>query len=280
MKVKLFVAAAVIMCRALVQGQDYPLGVRAQALGGSGVAFASDPEGQLLNPALLAGLNGWGATVFYSHPFGVREIALSSLCLRGQIDKFACGGAIVRLAHESFEDQLFQFSLARSFSFQKKSSSRTSHPARLAFGLQAGVREIGIPGYGKTHAVIVNFGTVARLNEQLVWGARLGNLFDAKIGAAREPLPREMSLGISYIPKSITVFQFEVYKESDFPLEFRGGVEYRVLPPLSLRMGIGSSPDRLTFGMALWLRFVVFHFAAFSHDDLGWTQQYAVTLRK
>jgi hypothetical protein len=118
------------------------------------------------------------------------------------------------------------------------------------------------------------------LNDHFTWGVKLGNVFNARIGKTVEPLPREMSVGLGYMPKPGAVFQLDFYKESGFPLEVRGGMEHRVLSPLSLRMGISTSPDRLTCGLALWLRPAVLHVTAFSHPDLGWTQQYAVTLRK
>jgi hypothetical protein len=152
MKVKGIVSTALLFCCCTpVAGQDYALGVRAQAMGGSGVAFAADPEGQLLNPALPAELAGWAATMFYSHPFGIREIALSSLCLHGRLDKIACGAAFIRLAHEYFEDQFYQLTLARSLALPDKQGT-----ARLAFGLQMVLREIHIPDYGKARAFITN----------------------------------------------------------------------------------------------------------------------------
>ncbi len=280
MKVKGIVATALLLGGTFALSQDYPLGARAQAMGGSGVAFAAEPEAQLLNPALLAELDKWGATVFYSHPFGMREIVLSSLCLRGQLGKIAGGAALVRLGHENFEDRCYQLSLAHAFSFRKKTSPQTQPPARISFGLLAAWREIQISNYGQTRAFLAGLGCVARLGGHFVWGAKLGNLLHAKMGAAREPLPREMSVGFGYFPRAGAVFQFDVYKESAFPLEVRGGIEYRVVSPLSLRLGISSNPDRLTCGMALWLRQVCLHITVFSHADLGWTQQYAVTLQK
>jgi hypothetical protein len=276
MKVKgIVVTELLLCCWSFAGSQDYPLGVRAQAMGGSGVAFAADPEGQLLNPALPAERGEWAATVFYSHPFGIREIGLSSLCLRGRLDKIACGAAFIRLAHEYFEDQFYQLTLAHSFSFPNKRGT-----ARLSCGLQAVLREIHILNYGKARAFVTNFGCVARLSEHFRWGAKLGNFLNARIGEAVETLPQEVCVGLGYFPKAGAVFQLDFYKESDFPLEVRGGIEYRVLAPLSLRMGISSNPDRLTCGLALWLRPAVLHVTAFSHPDLGWTQQYAVTLRK
>lgn len=277
MKVKGIVSMAALLGWSWASGQDYPLGVRTQALGGSGAAFAFDAEGQLLNPALPAGLEGWSAALFYSHPFGIREIALSSLCLAGGFDKSAFGLALVRLGHENFEDHFYQIALAYDFFSAPQSSSRTN--SRLALGLQAVWRDLRISNYGRAHALIVNFGSVARWGEHFSWGAKIGNLLNAKFGAAAEPLPRELSFGIGYQPRPGAVLQFDIYKEDGFPLEMRGGVEYRVLAPLSLRLGLGSNPDRLTCGLAVWLRPVIFQATAFSHADLGWTQQYGVTLR-
>jgi len=281
MKVKRIVFCALVVgSRVLAQTQDYPVGVRAQAMGGSGVACAVDPEGQLLNPALVAELSAWAATAFYSHPFGVQEITLSSLCLRGRIGAIAGGAALLRLAHESFQDQVGEFTLAHSFSVTRRAPAGQSSGLRFSWGVQVAVREIAITHYGATRTLIASMGGVAQLNSRLTWGAKLGNLFDAKIGTAHEPLPREMCLGIACLLKPGAVFQLDAYKESDFPLEWRGGVEYRVLAPLSLRLGLSSNPNRLTCGFALWLRPLLLQIAVFSHTDLGWTQQYAVTLQK
>lgn len=46
MKVKKIVLAMTIVWACAVSAQDYPLGIRAQAMGGSGVSLAKDAEGQ------------------------------------------------------------------------------------------------------------------------------------------------------------------------------------------------------------------------------------------
>jgi hypothetical protein len=71
----------------------------------------------------------------------------------------------------------------------------------------------------------------------------------------------------------------DLYKQNNFAEEWRIGIETNPLSPLLLRLGVGTNPDRLTAGFALRVSKLSLQFAAFSHSDLGWTEQFAVTLR-
>jgi hypothetical protein len=249
--------------------QDYPIGIRAQALGGAGVAKGRDAESLYQNPALLTEVPGAALTAFYSQPFGLKELRLSSLAGSAQWKRFSFGAALVDFGNDLFRDRMLHLALARSFL-----------PAeRLGIGISAAVRQLRISGYGEDSAILFNFGTQLRLSESLAWGTALTNLFEAEIGRKQEKLPRSVCIGFSYSPTAIVTLQMDLYKQSQFPQEWRVGIEVNPLPILLLRTGIGSNPDRLTFGFALRLLKVSLQFAAFSHTDLGWTQQYAVAVR-
>lgn len=278
MKVKKIVLAMTIVWACAASAQDYPLGIRAQAMGGSGVSLAKDAEGQYHNPALLAELATFNATLFYSRLFGLSELPLSSAAVAGRLGKFGLGGSAVRLGHDLFHEQLFQLALAHAWQF------RTARPgagtSSMSFGMQFVLKQTRIAQYGEQQTLLVNIGVLAHLSEQWAWGMAAGNLLGAKTGGTQERLPRHVTLGLSYAPDARFAAQVDLYKQSDFSPEWRIGFEVGVLAPLLLRLGINENPDRFTCGLALLTRPLIVHVTAFSHVDLGWTQQMAITLRR
>lgn len=267
MKVKQIVFLALGIIDTIALAQEFPLGVRAQALGGAGVAKGREAEALLVNPALLSDLSGLTFTAFYSHPFGIKELRLSSFSVSASKAALAIGAAVVDFGNAFYSDRRYHLAVSRNVLPKQ----------RLALGLGAALRHLRITGYGDDSALLLNLGTRLRLSESLTLGSAINNFLNAAIGQRQEKLPRSAGLGFAYAPTATVTLQMEVYKQNNFPEEWRLGIEANPLPPLLLRTGIGTNPDRLTFGLALRLLKINLQFAAFSHTDLGWTQQFAVT---
>jgi hypothetical protein len=140
------------------------------------------------------------------------------------------------------------------------------------------LRHLRITNYGDDSALLFNLGTQLRLSESLTLGSAFTNVLDAAIGRQQEKLPRSVCLGLAYSPASTVTLQMDLYKQNNFSEEWRIGIEANPLSPLLLRLGVGTNPDRLATGFALRVFKFSLQFAAFSHTDLGWTEQFAVTL--
>lgn len=272
MKVKPFIWLLVLLQSRALLAQDYNLGVRAQALGGSGVAFANDPEGQFTNPAVLTQVPGKAVTLFYSRPFGIKEITLSSVSASATFDKMSFSGAVVHLGQSHFNDYTYLLSFAIEPSVPT-ARGKTAKPFSL--GIQSAFRHVRVSSYEAQRTWQLHAGVLAPINQQFAWGAAFGNF----IGSGRDRPPRSLTLGLSYRPSLKFIGQIDFYKQSGFTQEIRGGMEMILLEPLVLRAGLATNPDRFTVGLAFALKPVVLHFTTFSHFDLGWTQQYAATLR-
>jgi hypothetical protein len=269
MKVKLFVVWALMSIHTFALAQEFPLGIRAQALGGAGAAKGREAEALLDNPALLANLAGSTFTAFYSHPFGIKELRLSSYSGSLCYANWALGAAFVDLGHALYSDRRYHLALARSFL-----------PAqRMTIGLSGTLRHLRISEYGDDSAMLLNLGMHFRLSEAILLGSAFANLLDATLGQQQEQLPRQVCFGLAYLPTRTLTLQMDLYKQNDFSEEWRLGIEVNPLAPLLLRFGVGTNPDRLTCGLALQVFKFNLQFAAFSHTDLGWTEQFAVTLR-
>jgi hypothetical protein len=268
MKVKQIVILALTISDTLALAQEFPLGVRAQAQGGASVAKGSEAEALLANPALLADLPGLTFTAFYTQPFAIKELRLNSFSASASMTLLAFGGAVVDFGNALYRDRWYHLAVSRNVLPKQ----------RLALGFSATLRHLRITGYGDDSAMLLNLGTRVRLSESITFGSAFTNLLDAAIGQRQEKLPHSASLGLAYAPTRTMILQVDLYKQHHFPEEWRLGIEANPLAPLLLRTGIATNPDRLTLGLALRLLKISLQFAAFSHTDLGWTQQFAVTL--
>lgn len=250
--------------------QDYNLGVRAQAMGGSGVALATDPEGQFINPAALAQVPNKAMTLSYSRPFGIKEIALASVALGGAFNQMTLGLAVIHFGHAQFEDQTFAFTGALKFT----ASSRKKETRTLLLGVQSVLRRVQIARYEDRLNWRMHVGLIAPVSKSIAWGAAFGNVLEA----GKEKTARAIALGMSYRSPARFIGQFDIFKQTDFPLELRAGGEMLLLAPLMLRVGMSTNPERFTVGIAFHFKPATVHVTTFSHIDLGWTQQYAATI--
>ncbi|MDZ7292543.1 MAG: hypothetical protein ONB44_20790 [candidate division KSB1 bacterium] len=267
MKVKQIIVAAMLAASAFVQAQEFPLGIRAQALGGATVAKGNEAEILFDNSALLASVPGVTFTAFYSHPFGLKELRLGSFSSSANWRLLALGAAVVDFGNDLYRERRYHIAIARHF-LPKQT---------LALGLSSALRHLRISGYGDDSAILFNLGTRLHLSEALTLGSAFTNVLDASIGRQKERLPRSVCFGFAYSPAASVTLQMDLYKQSNFPEEGRIGIEASPVSALLLRTGVATNPDRLTFGFALRLLKLSLQFAAFSHTDLGWTQQFAMT---
>lgn len=252
------------------RAQPYPVGARMQAMGGAGAAQPYDAEAIYSNAALLSELPGASLTLFYSRPFGLREVNLASISASARIAGFGAGLAAVDFGNEVYHDRYYHAAVARRF----------GENAGFAFGLSLQLRHLSIRGYGSAMALGINLGTAFRLNSKIRGGVFLTNLNQPKMGASGEQISPAASAGMSFSPRAGWTLQLDYHRELGFSDEVRFGVESRVLPMLVVRLGGASNPDRFSAGLAIEFGHVALQAAATTHNDLGTTQFYAISLSR
>lgn len=271
MNVKTLSACAIL---ALVAGrgwtQPYPVGIRTQAMGGSGAAQSQHAEAIFSNTALLADQPGASMILFYSRPFGLREVNLASLALATRVAGFGAGVAMIDFGNEVYHDRYYHAALAKQFG---------ENPV-FALGCAVQLRHLAIRGYGSTTALGVNVGTAFHLNSKIRGGVFITNINQPEVGASREKMPPSAGAGIAYTPRPGWTLQVDFFHELGYNDEVRFGAETRVLPMLLVRLGGASNPDRFSAGLAIELGHAAVQAAANTHSDLGTTQFYAISLTR
>lgn len=239
---------------------QHGLGARITALGHSGSALGAGAWSVFANPALLP--DGEGELSFYSiRHYGISELtdmaAAGAMPLGGRRGNIGIG--LHSFGFELYRESRFRLAYQNSY-------------AGLKFGLVPGLSHINIKNYGSAMAFSLDAGLAySIIDGVLLFGARAMNLNRARLGAAREELPRALAAGLSYHLAERALFTGELYKDVRFPLSWRSGLEVRLINQLYLRGGITTEPLTYALGVGYSLSRLSINLAAQQHYALGWS---------
>ena len=280
------IASAVSPAHAAVFSLNGP-SPQAVALGGSGVAVATDGTALWYNPAGLASVD--------TYQFGLSQNRMGNFSFlnynlaHAAMDLGRWGSAAVAL--RTFSTQAAgsgeklstetTLSLAHGFTLLEDTHSRldlgwTAHFYSLQFGTTAGTYAGEDAGYvggidlGSATAVGIDVGVRASLEDRTTVAAVLRNANRPSIGETdRVQMLERVLLAGSYAPYPgvLTTAEIELESGSE-PARFRTGLEYAPLDELTLRVGTGSDPVNVTGGFLFKFRQLGFEYAFGSHPIL------------
>jgi len=237
-------------------------------MGGAFVGIADNPWALVYNPAGLGRIRSTEASVFYSPQlFGLKELSLASFvfCHSTSLGNFGVSGS--RFGFELYREVTGTISYSNSYR------------DFFSFGLNFTYNSLTIKNYGAAVALGVDIGLLADITEELRWGFFAANVNAPTIGRAKEKLPQLYTSGLGYSPIQGLRIGLDVVKDVRYSTSVRGGLEYNLLDALSLRAGVGSNPATFSFGIGVDRSFVGFDYALTSHQELGLTHQFSVSVR-
>jgi len=233
-------------------------GARGAALGNTSVAHR-DIYGVFSNPAGLLELSNWGIAVMGEQRFLLPEIRLMGVAAAINSDLGAFGLYTHRFGIEAYHEQQFGIQYARAL-FEK-----------FNMGIGMDLLHTRIPDYGGQINLTGHIGLQAHFSEPLWLGMYLFNPFRIKRNNG-EYLPSMLRVGFTYQPSSKVLLTGEAEKDIDFPLRWKGGLEYQYFDLLALRVGFSTHPVQATMGAGLsWEKRWQLDFALQWHQILGWT---------
>ncbi len=144
--------------------------------------------------------------------------------------------------------------------------------SKIDIGVQINYNGIRIAGYGNDAAIGFEIGTVFHLTEKIHTGVHVSNPVGGKFGKdQQEKLSSIYTIGIGYEVSEKVFIGAEVVKEEDLPVNVNTGIQYKILPQLSGKMGISSGTSSGWIGVGLsWRSFHMDITSAF-HPHLGVT---------
>jgi hypothetical protein len=242
-------------------------GARPIGMGGAFVAIADNAWAIIFNPAGLTQLGGDEIAAFYSpQPFGMTELSLASFALVHPTSYGEVGFSVNRFGFDLYREVSGILSYANSYR------------DIFSFGINLTYNSLAIKNYGSTSTIGVDIGILTTVTRGLHWGFFAANVNVPSIGQAKEKLPQLFASGLSFRPADGLLLGLDVIKDVRYPALLRGGLEYKVVDPVSLRVGVGNNPTKFSSGLGIHYSFVHFDYAMTTHPDLGLSHHFSVAV--
>ncbi len=263
----IFLVACAVISGACTQAQTSMQpngGAKGAAMGNVFVGLAGI-SGIYGNPANLTSIKQWEAQVYAQNRFLLPELKEMGIGLAAPALGGSAGIGLRQSGFSGYREQLAQVCY-----------SRLLGPG-FGLGIRFDVGALSIPEYGNLLAVNGSLG----LHAELLPGLIAAVLVDHPLrqsGILAEFMPTQLGVGLRYEASEKTRILIEWIKGVEHPPAFRAGLDYQLLPILSLQTGIATAPSLFSIGAGLQLspQFRL-DLASSYHQWLGFTPAIGLT---
>lgn len=148
---------------------------------------------------------------------------------------------------------------------------------KMAIGIQFDYLNTRIPEYGNQGVLTFEGGLQAEIMDNFWLGASIFNPIRTQeqdsIGVVNAT---KFNFGLSYLFSEKVFLAAEVEKDFQEATAVKVGLDYRIIDPISLRLGVGTAPTLNSFGVGIHLQQVRLDFAASYHQILGFTPTFSM----
>ncbi len=241
-------------------------GARGAAIGNAAICF-DDINSAFANQAGLAFVNDVSFSAYGERRFMAEGLNSYLFAAALPFDKIGTFGlALNYFGFSDYNEQKIGLNYARKLA------------KNFSLGVQLDYLGTRIPNYGVAHAVTVELGILAKLNEKVRLGAHVYNPVNAKIGPD-DRLPTLFSLGLSYEPSKKVFLSAQLDKDIyNHPFIGRFGLEYRPIDAFYIRAGVSAAAlAQASFGIGVNLQQLRIDFATSFHQVLGFTPAFSLS---
>ncbi|WP_138430297.1 hypothetical protein [Fodinibius saliphilus] len=213
------------------------IGARELAMGQASTALQETSWSMFANPAMMSAEKPT-ASFFGVRYFGFSEITDMAVSVTYPTQLGVIGAAAHRYGFDLFNENRLRLGYKNEFmGFHYGVILNYSHVAQDIDNGSAG-------------AIGVDVGVATPIASNLWIGAKATNVNHPSYGSRNnEKLPRDLSIGLSYYLSEVALFSADVYKDVQFPISYRGGIEVAIIGGLTGRAGITTSPQTFSAGI-------------------------------
>ncbi len=252
----------IFMVKGFPAGEYTTIGGNAAAMGLTSVA-TGDHWSLFNNPAGIGWLTHYSAGTYYENRFLVKELGIKAV---GIVLPFRPGTVGVTFLHYGFSlynEMKTGIVVGRKFGNHFSAGVQIDY-LRIHQGDDLGNRNLFTFGIGLQYKV----------NSHLSLGMHLYNPVPFHISPdEKERMIPLLRLGLSWNPSEQLISNLEISKDDQSTPSFKGGLEYHIVKPLSIRVGLMTNPAIFTFGFGLEFGGLTFDFASSYHPVLGYSPQ-------
>ena len=270
-----------LFCAALTGGFAAPLPGHTQSLfdmrgSTQSTALAHATTGRValsgahVNPASWAALPARTASVYAGQMYGMPELRHGALSLHWPLWGTTFTGGSSTFGFEEYRETYLSLGAARALQL---GTARTLH-----IGATVRYYHVNVERFGNAQTVGLHLGAIMQVLPLIHVGVHATNVNQPQ-WTDDSPLPRTLSVGAAYNLSDGVDLSADLFKDLDFPLRFRTGIEATVVSMLVLRGGMQTAPSEFAVGVGLRRGPLRVGVAAEQHWELGWSPAADIQVR-
>jgi len=263
--IALLISLGVFTHSAAQNGQSQ-IGARAA---GMGYAYATESDAWSLfnNPAGLGELKELSAVFGLENKYGIEGFNSMGAGIISNIKVGTIGVSAFRFGDDLYNEQIVSLAYSNKFGI-------------ASLGFKVDYLQYNVEGFGSNGVFMIDFGGVATITEELLFGAYVRNINQAKVAElADERAPTLLNAGLSYRPLDKLHLNLEAEKDLDYDATLRVGMEYMILSKLAVRIGANTEPFTNYAGLGFKTRRLQVDYAVTKDRNLGYSHQAAVLFK-
>ncbi len=254
----IWLACFAVFPTAWAQLENPAMGGRAKGIANAAVAVR-DHWAIFNNVGGLAGVKSYTGQIAYNNRFGIANFQTFALGLTAPIKVGVVGLSVSRFGDNVYSEQR----IGLGYGHQIKN---------VSLGAKVNYVQVSIQDLGSKGTLVFEFGGVAQLSKEVMFGANIYNfnqgVFNTALGE-EEKLPVIMKAGISYRPLKVLMINAETEKSIDLPAMLKVGLEYEIVPKIYVRTGIQTQPTTNYFGIGFQPKQFQLNYALTTNNLLG-----------
>lgn len=217
------------------------------------------------NQAALAHLPELTAGAYTERRFMLKALSLYSIALAVPVPPGAFGITLQHFGSPEFNRRQLGFAYGRSLG------------SKVSVGLQADYLTVSMQQYGSAGTFTFEAGCLLHITPQLCAGFHVFNAPSRQLdNAGPEDIPVVYTAGAGYEVSAAFLLSVEVIREAARAITTRLMSEYRVVPALSLQLGLSTDPQLSSAGASFSWQGMRILLSGNYHPQLGLTPATAI----
>lgn len=221
------------------------------------------------NQAFLTEYKNYAASISYRQPYFIQGYSQSALSFVCPIQASVLAVGVTQSSIGEYKESSIGISIAQRLS------------EKLSAGILINFFDLNFPEEGAHKGSIqVDGGIGYRLSNRLSLGFHLRNIVQSKIETFQYNLsfPLIVRLGASFMLSEQILMAVEAVFDNENRLNFRNGLEYKLLECFWLRGGVSVKPFQHSFGLGYSWNLFQLDFAMVHHEILGFTPTFSINI--